>query len=234
MATVKFCRHAHNPALGATALKVASLQYYRHVSNDFIRDVDEPVIGRLYSPPTAQTITGDELGRMLGMSIGGNGLISFEGNAVSINVALPNAYIFCTSIRANPTIADAAALDYDSAYVITDVELFAKLAAEQVLSKVTAHDVVFSHGPVIYRDEKIYAVDDLQQFVNEHRSVGFTPFFLKRRTSSEDPSKVYETEREYRFVFIPVDNRSRSIDLQNHELFLAVTDSIRALLSNVT
>ena len=235
MRIVKFCDRSHNPLWSDTRIQLCSLYYYRSIDNEFLCDIDEGMTSRTLHPPTPVVVTGDELGRLTGLSIGGNGTIKISGRAVRTTNPIPNAYVFCTSSADNPTSADASLLGYDACYVIKDPAQFSGLMADELHKQITPQGKILSfHGPVSYQDEKGLDYSTLPEFVRSHGDVDVTHYFLKRRTSLQNSRRCYADEREYRFVFIPVDNGTRPLPLNLEKVYLASTRFLeKALLDAV-
>ena len=221
MPIVKFCNRTYNPMYSDTSIQLCSLYYYKAVDNDFIRDPDEGVTSRSLNPPTPAVVTGDEIGRLTGLSIGGSGTIRLAGRAVRTTIPIPNAYVFCTSELDDPTEEHAAALGYDSWYVVQNANRFASILADQIKQQITPNvNVIFLHGRVSYQDEKGVDYSGLPDFVRSHRIVEVAHYFLKRRASRHVPGKDYADEREYRFVFLPVALGNRPMPLTKDRIYV--------------
>ena len=232
MPIVKFCSRTSNPMYSETTIQLCSLYYYKTVDNDFIRDSDEGLTSRTFHPPTPTVVTGNEIGRMTGLSIGGSGTIRLDGKAVRTTNPIPNAYVFCTSQLDSPTREHADALGYDSWYIVQHVDRFATHLAHELEQQLTPNtEVKVYHGPVSYQDEKGVDYSALPDFVRSHKSIEVAHYFLKRRTSRQHVEKVYADEQEYRFVFLPVDVANRPVPLAKDRIYVSsesVSDTIAA------
>ena len=221
MKIVKYCNKVHNPLVSQTTIQVCSVYHYKAVDNDFIRDPEEGEMSRSYNPATPTFYSGDDIGAMTGFSIAGNGGIRFEGRAVRTTNPILNAYVFCTSCEDNPTAKRAMSLGYDSFYPIGDPELFSQRLGHEIKQQVPdASDVRILHKRVGYLENKEVELNNLPIFVQSHRRIDFNLYFLKRNTSRDNPSKVYAEDKEYRFVFLPIDGKGQPVPLSEEKLHL--------------
>lgn len=218
---VKFCNRTHNPFMAHTRIQLCSALFYKSTENDFIRDIEEGQIGRVFCPIEPVAYSGDEFGKMLGTSVAGKEAIRFSGRALKTTNQLPNAYIFCTSHLEQPTLSDAKSLGYDSFYVIKDPSLLSERIAQEIAKTIVGQARLFAfHGMVSYLDEKEVSYPHLPDFAQSHKILDPSLFLLKRRSSAENASKLYSADREYRFVFIPHDPQGRSIQLPAEKIFI--------------
>ena len=231
MKIVKFCNKQHNPIVSSTTIQVCTVLSYRATNNTFIRDVDEGRVIRNFQTATPVVCTADEIARMTGWSIGGDGTVLLEGRAVSTDYSLPNAYVFCTSYVDRPTSELASTLGYNSHYIIKDARQFCEAMREAIRSELSdAREVVAFCGRVEYRAEKEIVFDNLQAFAGSHRVIEPWLYILKRMTSREDNSKRYDSESEYRFVFVPVNGENRPIALNKDKLYIG-SEAVKNVLS---
>ena len=205
MRVVKFCRAIHNPGLSGTGLQVCALSVYRTSDNAFIRDPSEGVIGNVLHPSRPVSYTGDQVGAAFGGGISGNGTIHISGAAIKLVRPIPDAYIFCTSLVDVPLAETARSLGYNSWYVISDVDEFAKQIAHEIANSLGPRmQVAMFHGQVSYHQEKSIRHMTIEGLAASQKSLDPRLYFLKSHSPEDDAAKVFTDEREYRFVFVPV------------------------------
>lgn len=213
MAIVKFCSRSHNPFLTETKIQLCSLYYYKSADNDFIRDAEEGMISRTLHPPTPVVLTGDDVGRMTGLSISGTGTIRVAGRAVKTTNPIPNAYVFCTSRLDKPAPEHAASFGYDSWYVIRDANLLCEAMAQEIKRQVAPESTISRfHGKVLYLEEKEIVHLTPSDFFVSHSRIERRFYLLKRQ--------LYAKEQEYRFVFLPVGKNGRPMQLTKERIYL--------------
>ena len=221
MLIVKFCSRSHNPLLSETKIQLCTVYYYKSTDNDFIRDVDEGLISRTFHPPTPVVFTGNDIGRMTGLSISGTGTIRVAGRAVKTTNPIANAYVFCTSRLDEPTPEHAASFGYDSWYVIKDASLLCDAMAQEVRRQVAPEsDILAFHGEVSYQEEKAVVYSALSDFFRSHSIIHPRFYLLKRETSRQNDLRLYAKEQEYRFVFLPVGKGGRPMPLTKERIYL--------------
>jgi len=218
---IKFCSRLHNPFLSETTIQLCTLYHYKSTDKDFIRDVDEGVVSRTFHPPTPAVFTGNDIGKMTGLSISGSGTIRFAGRAVKTTNPIPNAYVFCTSRLVQPTPEHAASLGYNSWYEIEDANQLCDTMAYEIRRQVAPGlDILAFHGEVSYQEDKEVAYSALSDFFRSHRVIEPRLYLLKREASRQNPLKLYAKEQEYRFVFLPVEKDRRPIPLNKDRIYL--------------
>ena len=178
-------------------------------------------MSRTFHPPTPAVFTGNDIGRMTGLSISGTGTIRLAGRAIKTTNPIPDAYVFCTSRLHEPTPERAAYLGYNSWYVIKDVCQFCDAMAHEVRQQVApGSDILAFHGEVSYQEDKEIVYSALSDFSRSHRIIDPRLYFLKRQTSRQSEIKLYAKEQEYRFVFLPVGKDRKPIPLTNDRIYL--------------
>ena len=213
MPIVKFCNRSHNPFISETRIQLCSLYYYKSTDNDFTRDAEEGLISRTLHPPTPVVLTGNDIGRMTGLSISGTGTIRLAGRAVRTTNPIPNAYVFCTSSLDKPTPEHAASFGYDSWYVIRDANLLCEAMAQEVKRQIAPESVISAfHGKVLYLEEKEVVHSAPSDFFLSHSHID-RRFYLLKRT-------LYAKQQEYRFVFLPVGKGGRPTPLTKELIYL--------------
>jgi hypothetical protein len=230
MKIVKFCMKAHNPLLTETNLQLGALSYYKSTDNRFIRDADEGVLKRIYHPSQPIRYSGEQIGKILGSSISGSGMVRFEGRAVGTTYPIPNAYLFCTSKLSNPTFAQAQELGYDSFYAIREPNLFCDRIRSALQKQLGYSFQLFAfHGRVSYQVDKEVILTQLHDFVQSHRVIEPYFYLLKRQTSPDTNGKVFANEEEYRFAFIPMDAQHRTVPLPSDRIYIE-SSTVRDLI----
>lgn len=218
---IKFCSRLHNPFLSKTTIQLGTLYYYKSIDKDFIRDIDEGVVSRTFHPKPPVVFTGNEIGRLTGLSISGSGTIRFVGRAVKTTASIPNAYIFCTSQLTKPTPEYATSLGYDSWYVIKDANQLCNAMAYEIRQQVSPElDMSAFHGKVSYQENKEIVYSALSDFSLSHHIVEPQMYLLERQTSRQNPLKLYSVEQEYRFVFPLLGKDRKLISLPKKVIYL--------------
>ncbi len=220
MRVVKFCNKSHNPLFSECMIQICTVYYYKSTDNDFIRDVDEGLISRVFHPPTPAVFTGNDVGRMTGLPITGTGIIRVAGRAIRTTRHIPNAYVFCMSHLDAPTLEHAAFFGYDSWYIIKDAGAFCALVAHEIMRQLAAPDIIAFHGEVSYQENKEVTYSALSDYFRGHHIIDPRFYLMKRERPRENVLKMYALEREYRFVFIPVGKDRRLIPLKKDKIYL--------------
>ncbi|MBL1264849.1 hypothetical protein [Candidatus Methylomicrobium oryzae] len=123
---IKYCPRQYNVALGATSIKLGTLEYYRHMDPKFsIADDGEGTHKITIKEGVEIPLTSAVSDRLSGGAIGGNGVTIIPKQNAKVVATVNNVYIFCVSVtppEASPSLDQAARFDstYDSFWEITD------------------------------------------------------------------------------------------------------------------
>jgi hypothetical protein len=213
MRILKHCESKHNPLNGCPTLQIGTLDYFRTVTDPFIRDVKELDMAQVLDAGSGQTVSGDQIGLGRGGPIVVHGGIRFGGRAVRSRGELPNAFVFCASIEAPGQSPVSVSGKYDSRFEILCAEAFAAFV-HRGLTGVTGLKYHVMHGKVTYLREKSVEHHDAVHFFRGLRTLNPSLYLYKVCVSVEDAYIDFSANCEYRFVFVPVDGEGRTTAIQ--------------------
>lgn len=194
---------------------VIDSKLYNNITGGAVQLIDKD------SPSPAKALGAVQLNMKGGEFIGQeDGSTLIKPGEIESKVNYPNSYIFCCSIVENIEEIDPSKIskDYDSFYKIPEKNINEfgtkmcqlitqnlaigdikyedeKLTKSHILTLGQTPIVKFMHGPVQYVEDKTITLSKPQDF-EEHSwtKIYFESMFKK--------DKKYETDKEYRFVFI--------------------------------
>jgi hypothetical protein len=114
--------------------------------------------------------------------------------------------------------------------VIKEPKLFSEWMSNKVRKTVpNAWAVLAFCGDVSYLEEKEVVYEHFQNFSESHKSIEPYLYLLKRHSADDAQSKIYAKEREYRFVFVPLDKHTNPMPPPVEKLYLK-SDDLKGLV----
>ncbi|MFH1539886.1 MAG: hypothetical protein ABIH66_13115, partial [bacterium] len=138
------------------------------------------------------------------------------GSGLSVGYNLSSVYMFCCSQVEFPSQKQANDFGYDDYYEITNPNRFLRTIADNIADylKTIYKPNAFVRGlsrNVEYKDKKEREVLTQESLSEKRRGVYGSYYFIKSETSLDDPTVSFMSNNEYRFVWIPICNKTNEI-----------------------
>lgn len=227
MKVFKYCKKKYH-IQNSDFIQIGTLNYYRNSDNNYISDINEGHVKgiELVAGKKALKLNSDQT------SFWTNGYINspyFQEDKITIQPhakskltfpkKFPNHYVFCCSgEKTNANKLTMNEFDYDSSYEIKYIQDFSDLVGnlilehlEQKLNIKNLSGIAVIHKSISY-------------LKNEWASFSYVP-------NTDDimhfKSDQFSSQKEYRFVWAPVDNDKKFFDIPDKTLLIPLTDKLK-------